>query len=141
MIRVDFHVNVPDKLLYCCRLSRKALAGGARLWITGTGDTLHRLDALMWTFSALDFVAHCIAPASALQARTPVVLSEHTPRPADGDERVLVNLGPQVPPNYGHYLRVIDIVGTDEADRAQGRQRWKDYRQQGAAIEWRDVAA
>ena len=26
MARIDFHSNVADKLLYCCRLSRKILA-------------------------------------------------------------------------------------------------------------------
>jgi DNA polymerase-3 subunit chi len=139
MTRVAFHFNVADKLLYCCRLSRKALAGGARLWISAPADTVHRLDALMWTFSPLDFVPHCVAPATGVQAHTPVVLSVDAAADAEAAGRVLINLGPQVPTDYASYLRVIDMVGFDEADRAQARQRWKFYAQQGATIERHDV--
>ena len=31
MTRIDFHTNIPDKLTYACRLSRKDYASRAKL--------------------------------------------------------------------------------------------------------------
>ena len=45
MTRVDFHVNVSDKLAYSCRLLRKAYQSGARIVVTGDDEMLAELDA------------------------------------------------------------------------------------------------
>ena len=58
MTEVAFHFNAPDKLAYACRLLRKASGAGARVAVTAEAELLQRLDTALWTFSALDFVAH-----------------------------------------------------------------------------------
>ena len=64
MARIDFHSHVSDKLLYCCRLSRKILASThpqglpRTIVITGGEQDLKGLDDLLWTFSKTDFLPH-----------------------------------------------------------------------------------
>ncbi|GAB1384719.1 hypothetical protein MASR1M50_30400 [Burkholderiales bacterium] len=66
MTDVAFHFNVPDKLGYACRLLRKAHAAGGSVGVVAAPVVLQELDARLWSFSALDFVPHCLADAPAV---------------------------------------------------------------------------
>jgi DNA polymerase-3 subunit chi len=44
---------------------------------------------------------------------------------------VLISLRPECPPFFTRFERVIEIVGTDEADVRQGRERFGYYRDRG----------
>ena len=140
MTEVTFHFNAPEKTGYTCRLLRKAVASGAKLVVTGDGGQLRELDVALWTFSALEFIPHCLGAASppAVLAASPVVLSE-SPRFAP-HQQVLVNLGGTVPEGFERFERLIEVVGTGDEDRQQGRQRWKHYADRGYAIVKHDAA-
>ena len=78
---VAFHFNVGERLPYACRLARKAVARGDRLLMVGPREILDALDPLLWTFSALDFIAHLrVDTGAALPGdwceATPVLLHE-----------------------------------------------------------------
>ena len=139
MTEVAFHFNAPDKLAYACRFARKALRHEARVAITGAQDDLERLDQMLWSMGAVDFVAHCLADAAPdiLQA-SPVVL---TADPAQCLHReVLLNLGDEVPPDFAEFAKVVEVVSqSDEADRYRARQRWRQYAAQGFAIVRHDL--
>lgn len=139
MTEVAFHFNVPDKLAYGCRLLRKAWGSGARVVVTAEPDTLERLDMMLWTFSALEFVPHCrlTAPAATLAA-SPVLLA---PRLEDcPHHEVLVNLGQDVPDGFERFQRFIELVAVADADRAAARSRWKHYADRGYAMKRHDLA-
>ena len=69
MTRIEFHFNTTDRLPYACRLLRKALGRNLRVGVIGAAATLRQLDAALWTFSAHDFLPHCMASdASDIQA-------------------------------------------------------------------------
>jgi DNA polymerase-3 subunit chi len=140
MTEVAFHFNAPDKLGYACRLLRKAWGSGARVVVTGASDLLNELDIALWTFSPLEFVPHCLGASQgeAVQARTPVVLSE-APRSAP-HQQVLVNLGGGIPDGFERFERLIEVVTQDDQDRQQARQRWKHYADRGYAIVRHDLA-
>ena len=139
MTEVAFHFNVPDKLAYGCRLLRKAWGSGARVVVTAEPETLERLDLMLWTFSALEFVPHCRLTASAATlAASPVLLA-----PTLGDcphHEVLVNLGQDVPPGFEQFERFIELVTVADADRAAARSRWKHYTDRGYAMKRHDLA-
>lgn len=139
MTEVTFHFNAPDKLGHACRLLRKALASGAQVVVTGEGATLRELDVALWTFSALDFLPHCMAAASepAVLAASPIVLAE-SPRAAP-HRKVLVNVGAAVPEGFERFERLIEIVTVQEEDRQRGRERWKHYADRGYAIRREDI--
>lgn len=141
MTEVAFHFGASDKLAYACRLLRKAAGTGARLTVVADAATLNRLDADLWAVGATDFVSHCNdrAPAS-MQQRSAVLLTQRLGA-ADASRQVLINLGAQVPAGFDAFQRVIEIVSADEDDRNLGRQRWKQYSQQGYTIQRHDLVA
>lgn len=139
MTEVQFHVNLPDKLHYACRLLRKAQASGARLGVLGPPDVLNELDLALWRFSATDFVAHCRADAQpAMRAASPIVLAEDCA--ALDDPMVLLNLGREPPAGFERFARLIELVGADPEDLAQGRLRWRHYAERGYAPARHDAA-
>jgi len=139
MTEIAFHFNAPDKLAYACRLLRKAVAGGARAVVSGPDDMLARLDQQLWTFSALDFVPHCMLGSSPerVLAASPVVLAvDVLQAPA---LPVLVNLADLVPAGFERFERLIEVVSNDEEDRALARGRWKHYVARGYTIVRHDL--
>lgn len=140
MTEIAFHFNAPDRLSYACRLLRKARATGARVTVTGAPELLRELDTALWTFSALDFVAHChagTAPAAVL-AKSPVVLADAVA--ATPHHEVLVNLGAAVPAGFESFERLIEVVTADTEDRKQARERWRHYSDRGYGIVRHDLA-
>jgi DNA polymerase III subunit chi len=136
--RVDFHFNAPDKLHYCSRLLRKVLRTGQRAVVHGEPAAIADLDKLLWTFSALDFIPH-VAASDPLAPRTPVLLCSE---PCDTqDIGLLVNLAPSTPAFFSRFERLIEVVGTDDEDRARARERWRFYKDRGYAVASFDLAA
>ncbi len=141
MTDIAFHFNAPDKLAYACRLLRKAVASDAKLVVTGPASSLQALDTLLWTFSPLEFLAHCRAGSSAEQLMaSPIVLAADIQAgPALPHHQVLVNLGHEVAAGYERFERVIEVVALDEDDRQHARMRWKHYTDQGYSITRHDL--
>jgi DNA polymerase-3 subunit chi len=129
MTRIDFYTHVESKLHAACQLCAKAVAQGLRLLVyVPDGETARELDRLLWTTPAIGFVPHC-APDHALAGVTPVIISgESDALPHD---EVLLNLHTEVPLFFSRFQRLIEIVGTDDADRQQARERFRFYRDRG----------
>jgi DNA polymerase III subunit chi len=135
-----FHFNAPNKVAYACKLLRKATLSGARVAVLAAPDVLARLDAELWAFSPLDFVAHVRAPcAPEVLGRTPVVLCEALSQVQGAGYSVLVNLLPTVPQGFEPFDRVIEVVSSDDADRSSARARWKRYTELGYEITRHDL--
>ncbi|WP_298934229.1 DNA polymerase III subunit chi [uncultured Ramlibacter sp.] len=139
MTEVAFHFNAPDRLGYACRLLRKATASGARVVVTAEPALLRELDTALWTFSPLEFLAHChVSQGGEALARSPIVLAD---QPATAPhQQVLVNLGGPVPEGFERFERLIEVVTGEEGDRLQARERWKHYAERGYAITRHDLA-
>ena len=143
MTEVAFHFNVPDFVPYACRLLRKATQAKAQVTVVATEAELRDLDARLWTFAPNEFLPHCLydAPEHVL-ARSPVVLAPAHAVDRSPHREVMLHWGhEQVPAGFQSYSRLIELVSTDEADRAQARQRWKHYADRGYPITRYDVAA
>jgi DNA polymerase III subunit chi len=130
MTEIAFHFNVADRLLYACRLLRKARASGAQVAVIATPEVLGELDQRLWSFSATEFIPHCRPGHSpgALVSRS-VLLVES---PADClHHGVLVNLGTQTPIEFEKFERLIEVVTEDSDERLAARVRWKHYAERG----------
>ena len=139
MTAVAFHFNAPDRVADACRLLRKAYLSGARVVVTAGPEALAELDALLWRFSATEFVPHCAASASATcLAATPIVLTGSLAAAVHHD--VLVNLGRDIPAGYEGFERFIEVVGLPPEDVMAGRSRWKHYAARGYALKRHDCA-
>ena len=143
MARIDFHSNVSDKLEYACRLTRKiwsATPAGEpvrNIVMVGEKADLKKLDELLWTFSATDFLPHCFIDDEAA-SDSPIVLTDNFLSPALTQlphADVLIHLGMRMPQNVPFLLarfpRVVEVVTMNEAERLAGRERYKAYRDLG----------
>ena len=131
MTSIDFHFNAPDKLAYACRLARKVYGSGTRaVFYASDEDTRVVFDRLLWTFSPVDFIPHCLI-GSPLVDVTPL----HIAGPDDVDALkhhvVLVNLDRDQPECFSRFERMIEVVEAADADREAGRRRWKFYKDRG----------
>ncbi len=133
MTRVDFHSKVPDKLLYACRLIRKARTAGMKVVVyLQDAPQLSQFDQALWTFSEQDFIPHVVA-GDELAAQTDVIMScdasDELPH-----HQILVNLSTQTPDHFARFERMFEIVSTDEQDLTAGRGRYKHYQNRGCAL-------
>jgi DNA polymerase III subunit chi len=137
MTRIDFHTNISDKLLYACRLARKAYgARGASLMsmllLAEDAAQAQALNAALWTFSDQDFLPHVMA-GDALATRTPIIVTADELGGEASDFAhctMLINLARREPAGLARFERVFEIISTDEADAAAGRKRYVSYKQQ-----------
>ncbi len=130
MTRIDFHSKVPDKLLYACRLVRKARTAGMQVVVFAEDDgQLAAFDEALWTFSEQDFIPH-VAADDELAKQTPVLLSADAGQ-ALPHHQVLVNLSRRTPEHFARFERMFEIVSTDEDDLLAGRERYRAYQQRG----------
>ena len=143
MARIDFHSNVSDKLEYACRLTRKIWSatpvGEAvrNIVMVGEQADLRRLDELLWTFSATDFLPHCFIDDEAAP-ETPIVLTDDFASPALENiphADVMIHLGMRMPQDVtalaARFPRIVEVVTVNETERLAGRDRYRAYRDLG----------
>lgn len=140
MTEIAFHFNVVDKLLYACRLLRKAYASDAQVAVTGEPELLGELDQLLWSFSATEFVPHCRTSDGQGQLASKSILLLDSPA-ACPHHGVLVNLGLKVPSEFERFQRFIEVVTQGSDERLAARVRWKHYADRGYSLQKHDIAA
>lgn len=140
MTEIEFHFNVPEKLVYGCRLLRKVYRSGARVVVVGEAEVLARLDEMLWRISPVEFVPHCLVHTNKQNiAYSPVLLAEQPNNcPASS---VLINLGKVTPTDFERFERFIEVVTNEDEDRVTGRNRWKHYKDSGYALIRHDLTA
>jgi DNA polymerase-3 subunit chi len=135
--QVDFYVLPGDepgaRLRFACRLVEKAWLKRHRVRVQlEPGGELETFDQLLWTFSDRAFIPHRRAGTTddtPAPAPAPVVIADsEEPDEADGD--VLVNLAAAQPAPQG-WSRIAEVVDADAGRRAQGRERYRAYRERG----------
>jgi DNA polymerase-3 subunit chi len=135
---IDFHHGASDKVQAACRLIGELYAEGRKVLVYAPAESLTaQVDRQLWVQPATGFVPHCRL-GDALAAETPVVIGGSLENAAHHD--VLVNLDGDLPPAFSRFDRLVEIVGTDEADRGPARERFKFYRDRGYAIAAHDLA-
>ena len=140
MTEIAFHFNMPEKLAYSCRLLRKIYLSGATVVVTAEPDVLAKIDTLLWSFSATEFVPHCMGSAQPeTVAVTSIVLG--TSGPEISGRVVLLNLGLSVPHGFEKFERLIEVVSQSPDEVQAGRVRWKDYAGRGYALKRHDLAS
>jgi DNA polymerase-3 subunit chi len=132
--QVDFYIlrgsAEPARLRFACRLIEKVWLGGHRVlaWVDSEAEA-GQLDTLLWTFAERAFVPHDRLAADGT-AEAPVALQAGE-LPATPHFDVLVNLGSRPAPADGAFARVAEVIDADETRRAQGRERFRAYRDRG----------
>jgi DNA polymerase-3 subunit chi len=130
MTRIDFHSNVPDKIAYACRLTRKARSADCKIVILAKdAQQLAVLDEQLWVFSEHDFLPH-VNLGDPLAAQTPILLTTDDAMEAP-HHQILINLSDAPPGHFARFERMFEVVSSDETDKAAGRERYRYYQQRG----------
>jgi DNA polymerase III subunit chi len=141
MTDIRFHVYVVDRVAYGARLVRKSLSVGTRLCVLADERDRLALSRHLWAMRPADFVPHALAGLSAAETivRSPVVIGSTSADVLHHD--ALLNLLPEVPLGFERFDRLIEVVGTDEAEVVAGRARWRHYRARGYPLAKHEVTA
>lgn len=138
MTRVSFLHGASDRLQAIASWLEQASRAGHRIVVyVPVADDRDRLDRLLWINPATGFVPHCLAN-SGLVEETPVVLAtglDQTPH-----DECLVNLSNDIPPGFGRFEHLVEIVSTADSDKLPGRERFRFYRERGYPLEARDIS-
>ena len=141
---IRFHFNVPSRTEYACRLLRKASRQAAPVAVTGPEDRLGRARPRALGDRPGRVRRPCLGRAMPKRCppslRGGIVWLAPDPLAAPVHE-TLLNLGDAAPRGFESFERLIELVSTDEADRAAARERWKGYAGRGYAIDRHEVTA
>ena len=99
---------------------------------TQESDTL---DALLWTFQADSFIPHTKEQIE-FDADWPVAV-HHTPPEKSFD--VLITLAGDIPEFSKRFERIIEVIGNDENEKKNARERYRLYRNHGHELQTHDV--
>ena len=143
MTSIDFHFNTPNRLEYACRLSRKILNAGqalpeAPLVVYCTDrHRLNELDDLLWSLWPEEFLphAHIELPEA---SESPIVLIHEDVKLTS--HTLLLNLDDEPPSFFARFVRLFEVVSTEDNDRQQARARFSFYRDRGYAINNYDLS-
>jgi len=137
MTRIDFYI-LPGETpaardLLSCRLAEKACKKGHKVYLhADSAAHALRLDELLWTFRAGSFLPHALTHDDPDPA-TPILIGSGAEAPPVRD--VLINLAAAVPPFFGQFERVAEIVDQAADVKQAGRERFRHYREQGCQPE------
>ena len=137
MTRVEFFFNVEDKLQKLAELGEKAISKNVKLLMfTKNKEAASDIQQYLWSLPQ-QFLPNHLA-SNALASATPIVLDWQAEQLLH--DEVLVNLQHPQPLFFSRFRRLIEIVGLDEADKADARVRYKFYRDRGYEIKSFDAA-
>ena len=137
MTEISFYTFADDKLAVARQLTAKAFARGMHVMLYAPDPALAQtLDTLLWTTPALSFLPHC-RDTHPLASQTPVLIGENVDVMPQAD--VMINLHHERPAAFSRFGRLLEIVGLVADDVAQGRQRYRFYRERGYALNTVDL--
>ena len=135
--RVDFYLinnRVQDaKFKLASRLCNKLQrVGTSILVVTENEDELQKLDDLLWHFNDVSFVAHdrAIEGANPSLIHIGVNLTINS-EVLDRNYDVLISLCRDAPLFKNYFNRIAEIVEDEETEKANGRSRYKSYKNEG----------
>ena len=136
MPRADFYLIAKPRflekpLLLVCELARKACDSGQPLLIlAASAQQADILDELLWEFDEDAYIPHQIAGTDEDDELTPVLI---VPPAFESPLRPLVlNLRSEAV--QGSVERVLEVVPAEQSAREPLRERWKQYKDRGFAV-------
>lgn len=132
-LQVSFYSDAAEPLHYACRLIRRAAVSGKPIGVCVPSSSAARLDELLWSFEATEFIPHRRWDGAAAPFPGEVLLVENA---ADLPHRgVVLNLGDDMPGDAIGFERVLEVIGKDPGRVEAGRVRYRAYQQLGARLD------
>ena len=137
MTRVEFFFNVPDKLEKSVELCGKAIAKGRQVTVfTENDDISNQLQQQLWQASETSFLPSAM-PSDGTCRYAPISLDSLGDKLHQDD--ILINLRAEHPPFFSRFRVLVELVGSEEADKVAARLRFRFYRERGYEIKSTDI--
>jgi DNA polymerase III subunit chi len=144
MTRIEFYSNVADKQHLLISLIEKALFKHRQ--VTVLTENLKSATVVsdgLWQLQPASFLPHVMAD-HANAAKSPIIIACKQNVAGQMDkviqDELLINLTEREPQFFSRFTHLIEIVGNDESDKLNARQRYKFYRDRGYEIQHIDHA-
>jgi DNA polymerase-3 subunit chi len=138
LTQIFFYHNAADRIVAAAALLGKAYQQGKAVLVYAPDAKLSEdLDRRLWLTPPTGFIPH-VRDTSPLAAETPIVITADLADSAQ-NERLLI-LSVQVPPAFSRFTSVIEVVGQDDGERREARERARFYKDRGYAIKYIDFA-
>jgi DNA polymerase-3 subunit chi len=137
--RVGFYVvqaaGGKQRLQVAARLTDKAFQQGHRVFINASSEAQAKeLDQLLWSFRPASFLPHDLHGGQ--QSQKVAIGWGQDP---DNHDDLLINLNLEIPPFFGRFHRVAELVTQDDASLAALRTSWTFYKERGYQLEKYDL--
>ena len=134
MSQVDFYVlkasGESNRRHFACRLAEKAYRLNNSVHIqVADQQSAAQIDELLWTFRDGSFVPHEILQTSTEKSEAPVTIGSDTLPVTDCD--LLINLSNSIAESSAAFVRVAEIVTSDDESKKRSRQHFVEYRNEG----------
>ncbi len=140
MTKIDFYI-APEKAqestaashhVVACRIIEKAVRRDMSVYLHVEDEQeAVTMDDLLWTFRPNAFIPHERRDASSIEkADDRIVLIGHG-EPGNCRPDLLVNLSSRLPTFFARYLRLAEIVSSENGAKIKSRERWKHYKERG----------
>jgi DNA polymerase-3 subunit chi len=135
-MRTDFYLlssnSSAERDQIACKLIEKAFLAQQTVYVaTNTDDQAAEFDKLLWEFRAESFIPHALCKTLSENSLAPVLIG--IPNATQPSE-IWLNLSDQLPPSSLSCQRLIEIIPNNPDLQTKARERFRQYRDQGHAI-------
>lgn len=132
MTKVLFYSDIADTAKAVAILVQKALIKKHQVTVMMEDENAasHGSETL-WQDGKLNFLPNVLA-SHALAKVTPVIFDWNENQLCQDD--ILINLSHRQLTTFSRFRQLIEVVGVEEADKVQARERYKFYRDRGYEI-------
>ncbi len=140
MPKASFYIlaseSLSDRFLFACKLIEKAYRSGQFCYVyTDSLQQSQQLDNQLWTFRENSFIPHQLYDDTTNIApdypKTVLIGTQTAPK---NWQSVIFNLSSKYPDDLTQTERVLEILDNNEALKQAGRQRFRQYKQNGFDI-------
>ncbi len=143
-MRVDFAFGADDRLVQAARTTIRQVGRGVRLIVyCPDSQRADRYDQLLWSLDDTAFVAHDRLDETDSDDLAVYIIGDRTWKKAEAALKAgswLLNLHDNCPPLANPAQRILEIVSTEDEDKALARARWRHYQQAGYALRAHQLA-
>jgi DNA polymerase-3 subunit chi len=137
MPKISFYVLSSEserlRSFFCCQLIEKAYREGMYCYLLTDSDNQTRmLDNLLWTFRPNSFIPHEIYSGELPTIDNIVLIGSLAP--PDHWKKLVINFSSQTLANLTGTERLLEIIDNHPQRKQEGRNRYRDYQQQGLEI-------
>lgn len=132
MTRVLFYSEIVDTANAVAILVQKALMKKHQVTIMVADEKAAKHGSeMLWQDGSMSFLPNVLA-SNALAKTTPIVFDWNENQLCQDD--ILINLSHRQLTAFSRFRQLIEVVGVEESDKVEARQRYKFYRDRGYEI-------